>query len=246
MGTATLIETVKEVAGRLGQTVPLNVFGNTDKHVLQWMSLLHQGLDDMAARGRWERLTYEYTFLTVATESQGVLETGLGSPVVAPNGFSWMLPFTLWDRTNMLPLVGSLDEQDWQAMKAWIITGPRYQFRLRGGQFLVNPAPTAGWTWAFEYCSENTILGEDGSTYAKRFASDEDTILLPDTIVAMDLQWRWKAAKGLTYAEDYASAERMITNALGKSGAKMPVRLDNTPADAGPTIYVPPMGWRLP
>lgn len=242
---ATLLETVQSVCGRLVQPVPATVYGSTDKAVVQMMRLLEEGLDFLSGRGAWQQLNFEYTFSTIANADQGVLLTGLGSPVVAPNGLRYILPMTLWDRTNQLPLVGPLDAADWQALQAWLINGPRYQFRLRGGHFLVNPAPTAGWTWAFEYISENFATTAAG-VGLKRFTADTNIILLPDQIVQADLRWRWKKEKGLPYAQEFADTEALVVDALARAKPNKDLRLDvNEGYDSPrPTIVVPSGNWR--
>lgn len=247
MAYQTLLQTVVEVLGRLGQPIPSTIMGNTDKGVVQIKSLLQEGLDQLSSRAQWERLTYEYTFATIANENQGALTAGLGSPVVAPNGLRYLLPETLWDRTNKLPLVGPLDPQDWQAMKAWIINGPRYQFRQRGGNFYVNPVPTAGWTWAFEYVSENYIQAAAG-TYAMRFALDTDVILLPVQFVELDLTWRWKKAKGLPYAQDFDDLEALLADAKARNQPAKVLRMDSPDCYTSPRpiIVVPGGSWNLP
>lgn len=247
---ATLLATVQEVCRRLVQPVPNTVYGSTDKAVSQMMALLQEGLDDLVDRGAWQELNREYTWLTTAAEDQGSILTGLGSPVVATVGFDYMLPQTLWDRTNKLPLVGPLDAQDWQAMKAWVINGPRYQFRLRANKFLINPVPTAGWTWAFEYQSKYSISNAAGTTFSDRFTLDTDLILLPDKIVQQTLRWRWKKEKSLPYAQDFEDCEKLITNALSRGKQGKILHLDNTPDDGGygaprPTIVVSPGNWNV-
>lgn len=235
---ATLLTVVQEVARRLAIPSPTTVLGSTDFQVLQLYSLLQEGLDALSDRGRWEGLINEATWVTTATEDQGAITT------LASNGYRYLLPETLWDRTEMLPLLGPVSPSEWQALKAIVLTGPRYSFRLRRGKFIVTPAPPAGHTWAFEYASENYILAADGTTYKKRFTLDTDTILLPEQIVEMDLRWRWKREKGLDYAEDFNTAERMIVNAIGRDGSKRVLFMDERgDRSVQPGIFVPSGSW---
>lgn len=237
----TLLEIIQNFTLPTGIPKPATVFGSTDPQVLQAAALLQEGLEDLSQRGAWERLTYEATWVTTAAEDQGALTT------LAPNGFRWLIPQTLWDRTQKLPLVGAMSSQDWQALKAIVITGPRYSFRFRGGNFLVTPAPPAGHTWAFEYISKNFALAADGTTYKAVLTADSDTILLPDQIVRADLRWRWKKEKGLAYAEDFNRAEELINNALGRDGARPPLRMDlDCGGDLQPGIFVPSGSWLTP
>lgn len=241
----TVLSLIQQITGRLAQPVPATINGNADKAIVQFKGLLEEGLDILAGRGQWQELKQEYVFTTLAQENQGIIsEGGLGQAPVPLKGYRYLLPKTLWDRTNKLPLVGPIDDQDWQAMKAWIINGPRYQFRLRGRSLLVNPVPTAGWTWAFEYISENHIIAADLVTTKKRFTVDSDLILLPEQIVELDLKWRWKEAKGLPYAQDFENCERLVIDALARNQSARDLRMDADPEiGATPQIIIKPGSW---
>lgn len=238
---STLLETVVLFCQRQALPVPTTVFGSTDTQVIQAMALLQEGLENISARGAWEGLTAEASWTTLAAQSQGTIAS------LATNGYRYLLPRTLWDRTEKLPLLGPTSAQDWQALKAIVVTGPRYSFRLRGGLFIVTPAPPAGHTWVFEYVSENFLVALDGTTYKSEFTADTDEILLPKQIVLADLRWRWKKEKGLSYAEDFASCEAMITDALGRDGGKPVLDMGERSCngDILPGIFVPSGSWNV-
>lgn len=237
---STLLEIVTEFCELKALPTPTVVLGSADKQIIQIRALLQAGLRAMSGRGAWEMLINEALWVTTATESQGSIDT------LAPNGYRYLLPRTLWDRTEKLPLLGPVDSQDWQALKAIVVTGPRYSFRLRGGLFITTPAPPAGHTWVFEYVSKN-FLEHPGGTFGQVFTDDNDEILLPNDIVSADLLWRWKKEKGLTYAEDFNSCEALIVDALGRDGGK-PI-LDMGARDCGgdilPGIFVPSGNWNV-
>jgi len=237
---ATLLEVVQTFAGRQGIDSPATVYGSTDVQVLQIMGLLNEGLLDLVQRGPWERLTFEASWTTTATESQGALTT------LASKGFGFMLPSTFWDRTERLPLLGSATAMEWQALKGVAVQGPRYTFRVRGGELLSIPAPPAGHTWVFEYVGSKPILDADGVTYRESFSADDDDILLPTPVVLADLRWRWKKEKGLVYDEDFNTAERMIVNALGRSTGPRDLQMDGRSFDPKPGIFIPAGNWPLP
>lgn len=232
-----LLLTVQTFCRRQGLPVPASVFGSQDPQVAQLYTLLEEGCDELAQRGRWQRMVYETTWTSLALEDQGAVST------LAPNGFDFIIPQTLWDRTQKVNLLGPLDSAEWQENKAMVLTGPQYSFRIRGGKFLVTPAPPAGHTWAFEYKSENWILALDGTTYSRVFTADTNDILLPDKVVKADLRWRWKKEKGLGYAEDFKSCEDMVQNALGRDGAKRTLSMSQTEGEARPGVMVPRGSW---
>lgn len=234
----SMLTLIKSFCKRTNISVPSTVLGTTDTQVLQVLALLEEEGDDLAQRGDWQVLTYEATHTTVATESQGDIDS------IATNGFDRFKSNTFWDRDLRLP-VYVINDTDWQQVKAIAVTGPRYQARLRGNTLIANPVPVAGNTWAFEYISKNWISNAAGDTYYAEFAADTDLILLPEKIVKMGLRWRWKKEKGLDYDEDFRTYEMMISKALGSDGLKRNLNMADGPLTPQPKIYVPEGNWSL-
>lgn len=237
---ATVLEIVQKFCRRTGLPRPNTVFGSTNAQVLQAMALLEEAGADMAQRGPWRQLNRECTWTTTATEDQGNIND------LADNGFQYILWHTLWDRTEMLPLLGPLDAADWQFFKAINVTGPRFSFRIRANQFLVIPAPPAGSTWVFEYISRNWIFGTDDDPPAfKEYATrNTDEVLLPEELLIKALRWVWKKEKGLDYAEDFSSYERAVTNYFGRHKPMPDLHMDDrTNNGPQPGIWVPYGSW---
>jgi len=209
----TLLAVVQKFCKRTNISSPTTVYGSTDPQIIQIMSLLEEEGNDLSGRGDWQELTNEATHTTVATESQGAIKT------IASNGFRYIKNNTMWDRDLQWP-IRVINDGDWQATKAFAINGPRYHVRIRGGNLLSNPVPTAGLTWAFEYVSWNWITDTNDANPDQYFTADTDKILLPEPIVMIGLRWRWKKEKGLDYEEDYNTYETMVLDALGREGMK--------------------------
>lgn len=232
----SLLTVIQYFCRRSNLDVPATAYGSTDDQVRQLVGLLEEEGIDLASRGDWQELTYEATHTSLAAEDQGAIAT------IASNGFDHFKVDSFWDRTLRLP-VFVLDGQEWQAVKAVSLSGPRYQARIRGGRLIANPTPTAGHTWAFEYISKNWILGADGTTYKQFFTLDTDTLLLPESLLLMGLRWRWKKEKGLEYAEDFATYEGQVRKALGHNGLKKALKMDGGSRGPSPGIVVPQGDW---
>lgn len=216
---------------------PDAVSTNSDAQVVQILGLLEEEGDSLARRHAWQALQLEATFTSVATESQGAIAT------LASNGFRYIKNETFWDRTNRLPIFGPLNDKEWQAIKAVTSTGPRYHYRIRGGNLLINPVPTAGYNFYFEYQSLNWIL--NGATYKQYFTADADTILLPEDLVLKGLRWRWKKEKGLAFAQDFDDYEDAVLEAIARDGGKPTLNMSNEEGTVKPGIFVPAGNWSV-
>lgn len=237
----TMLTIVQQFCQRTGLPKPSTVYGSTDTKVLQIMALLEEEGNDLAVAGAWQELQFQASHTTIAAEDQGAIDS------IATNGFRYIKNQTIWDRTTKLPVLGPMSDKEWQALKAVIVTGPRYRFRIRGNHLLVNPAPPAGSAWYFEYQSKNWILEDDGVTYASSFSDDDDTPLLPESLLLSGLRWRWKKEKGLDYSEDFRTYEMQKKDALGRDGGKPIVYADNNPWRGPlPGIWVPDGNWQVP
>lgn len=234
----TLLELVQAFCRRTNIDVPTAVMSSTNEQINQIHALLQEEGDDLVTRGDWQQLVNEATHTTVATESQGAITT------IASNGFDRFKPNTFWDRSLNLP-VYIVDGTDWQQIKGTSVTGPRYQARIRGNNLIVNPTPTAGNTWAFEYVSKNWILDDDGSTQKAIFAEDTDTPLFPDHVIMLGLRWRWKKEKGLEYAEDFRAYEAALKQALGGNGIRRTLNMSSYAPSINPRIVIPEGNWNL-
>jgi len=235
----TMLSLIQKACSRTGFPVPATVYGSTDTRVLQVMNLLEEEGNDLAQRHTWSTLTKEATHTTLATEDQGNIET------IASSGFRFIKNNTIWDRTDDLPVLGPIDGQEWQKLKAVANTGPRYYYRLRANKLLVNPTPTAGHTWAFEYQSKNWILDADGSTTKEFFTADTDTFLLPESLLLMGVRWRWLREKGLSYAELFQSYEMQVKDAMGRDGGKPALSMNGSRESSKPGIFINSMSWPL-
>lgn len=234
----TMLTAVQQFCLRTGIPKPATVVGSTDTRVLQVQAILEEIGNDLSSRGGWQGITFEASLTTTAAEDQGAMSS------IATNGFRYIKNQTIWDRTIRLPVCGPMDAEEWQALKALFVNGPRYRYRIRGDHLLVNPNPPASSAWYFEYVSQNWII--NGSTYKQYFTADDDTMLLPETLLLMGLRWAWKKEKGLNYEQDFETYEMQVKDAIGRDGGKRILAADgNNQGGPRPGIWVPSGTWPL-
>lgn len=235
----SLLTIVQSVAVRVGLPRPTGAIGNTDQQIQQIVELCNEEGQELAARHPWQALTKEATFTTVASESQGAIST------IAGADFKYILNETIWNRSQRRPVFGPKTPAQWQELKAAFVNGPWNQFRIRGGNILFTPVQAAGQSCFFEWISTYWV-GSAGVGTADAWSMDNNTALLDERIMALGTIWRWKAAKGLEYAEDYAKYERDVQDAMARDGGKQTLNLDGNMANAiSPVVVVPAGNWGL-
>lgn len=179
----------------LSTTPATTIIGNTSPIVVEMLQQANREMRQLSRTGRelpiFQR---EYTFVTVADETQGDLD------VLAP-GLLFVTEDTMWDRDLVFPIAGPLSAQEWQLQQARKFTGPYYQYRIwldatdgkRKLSFI--PAPEAGKNIWFEGGCENAVLAIDG-TQKRIFTADDDVAMMDELLVEMAVSWRWKKSKG--------------------------------------------------
>lgn len=235
----SLLTVIRQFCARTGLPVPTAVINSGDNQALQLVGLANEVVEDLCDRWTWQNLTREATFVTVTGEDQGSINT------IAPSGFLRILQETIFNRTLRLPLFGPLASQDWQALKALPTTGPFYKYRIRGNRLLFMPPGIVGQTCAFEYATSWAILAVDGTTYRSEFLADSDTFILDERLLQAGLRWKWKAEKGLDYAEDFRRYEQLANNASGRDGSKARLNMGGGNSDYKPGIWVPSGNWNV-
>jgi hypothetical protein len=231
----TLLQTIQKVCKRIGILAPNAAFTSTDLQIQQLVELCEEEGQEQAARYQWQALQTEAIFTTVAAQLQGTLST------IAP-GCEYIVNDTIWNRTLRRPVYGPRSEQEWQQIKAIQINGPFNSYRIIADAINFYPDPVAGQTCAFEYMSKNWVNSAGGGT-SSVWTSDTDTAKLNDRLMLLGTRWRWKAAKGLDYSEDFASYEAIITDAMGRDASKPRLSMSGTIYEIQPVIAIPRGSW---
>jgi len=236
-----LLNIVQRFANAVGVPSPSTAYANQATDVQQIIELVNQEGRSLSRRHNWQNLTFEATFTTVATESQGTLASIIGGT----QQLRAIVNNTIWNRSTQVPIWGPMTRQTWQAQKALGLTGPYSEYRIRGNTLLFNPAPTAGESCYFEYVSNCWCTDSTGATYRRNVANDADEFLLDDELMLAGLEWRWLRKKGLSYAEEFASYEVMVKDAMGNDGTKPTLHMDGGLEKRTPGIIVPIGSWNL-
>jgi hypothetical protein len=231
----TCLQIIQSACKRIGILAPNTALSSNDQQIQQLVEISNEEGQDLASRYSFQALQIETIFTTVAAQVQGSLST------IAP-GFKYIVNNTIWNRSLRRPVYGPRSEQDWQQIKAMQINGPWNSFRIINDQINFYPVPPAGQTCAFEYISTNWINTSTGST-SSIWTNDADTSKIDEQVLILGTIWRWKAAKGLDYAEDFAKYERRVQDTMGRDAGKDTLVLTGATYDVEPVVLVPRGSW---
>ena len=157
----------------------------SDFETRQFRAVINAAGDDIALRAEWSKL------FTTATIASGT------SSYALPADFREMAESGAV-RTATAPVRVVVMPEQW----AFLTQNPSGQLycHLSGGNLLFSPALPAAAT--LTYLSKNWVAGgKDAVT------DDGDTLLIPESLVALGAIWRWKRAKGLPYDDQLAEYE---------------------------------------
>lgn len=207
----TLLQLINKFCDIAGLPRTSSVISSTDPQIIQIKELLEEELLDLGSRHKWQALNTIVEFQSILSENQGKIAT-------IANGFEYLVNDTFWDTESQLPVIGPLNSQQWQAMKAAEISGPDYVYRIVGGDLLIYPAPSSVVTFRFEAMTNSPIRDPSQTTAQTVFLTDNDVVVLSERLILLGLRWRWKREKGLDYAELFNMYEFQVKDAMGRDG----------------------------
>lgn len=231
----SLLTVVQNFTRKMGLPVPTGVIGSTDASVQQYLAIM-QDLVLELYQYDWQQLKARRTFTTIAAEDQGALSTLL------QGDYEGIVQGSVWDETLRRPLFGPTGDQTWEMYKAFVNTGPLYQYWISDSHLYINPAPPAGHTIGLIVKSNYLVLSAAG-TPQYTFADDTDILRVPDILLSLGFEWMWKKQKGEPFEEERNRFYGALTKNLTKD-ANMPVlHLDQSRQNLVPGIWVPAGNW---
>ena len=202
----SLLTIVQSAMTDLGLPTPNSVINNSDNNVRQILAFARRGAKMMQRDHDWQALQKEATFSTQAQEDQGAMSS-------LASDFSRFIPQTIFNRSKSWVVFGSRTPQSYAAEKGLNLSTLRDTVRIRGDNFLMIPAPSAGETIAFEYIKNAWATNAAGDTDQTDFAQDSDLFILDDEVLTLYCVYRFLQRKGMAYAEEFGDFERALASA---------------------------------
>lgn len=197
----TLLSIIQKTSSRLGLRRPTAVIGSTDITAQTLLELANEEGDELSRAHDWQDLIVERAVSTV-----GQVEQTTALPIDYDR---FPHNVEIWNRTHNQRYAGPTPQRLWQQLQQGVSAGAVGWWRILGGSLHIYPAPTAGEDLAFEYLTKNWCAKADG-TGQSEWLADTDVCLLPERLFVLGVRWRWKAAKGLAYAEDMETYQRAV------------------------------------
>lgn len=210
----TVLSAAQSAMVRMVGRKPTTIFGSQDQMEVEIADLATDVAVDIMKSHDWRALTKFETLVSDGVTAAFPLPTDFDRMVMAQNvhdGLNWMWGYTAVD---------DIDEWIRITTSGFIGLTPGWWIIL-DGQFQFSPAPTINGEAKFPYISNN--IGRSATDVAiSSFTKDDDSFVLEDRLLTLGLIWRWKAQKGLEYAEDMASYEEALSqNSARDKGARV-------------------------
>jgi len=206
----TILSIVQASWTRIGKALPLPTaaVSSTDDDVNQLVVFAQDSGRELMERANWVNLDTAGTVTGngVATLFQLPIDWIRFSPSdKSPNGALVSNKFT-W-----APLFGPINTEDLNLLKAGPTSPVRPVWRIIGGALEIWPALATGEIVTFNYFSAFWIMNGLRTVSRAAFTKDDDFSLIPEDTVMKGTVWRWKAAKGLQYAEEFRAYEQSLS-----------------------------------
>lgn len=208
-----------------GFNVPGSFFGNGDLTAKNAVALANRSGKTLEKELRFADLLSAgtngggYTFTTVANQAGYSL----------PSDFRAFADMSQWDRTNRWRLRGPTPSIVWQWLESGLAVAStnRRWFMIRGNQFFIFPTPTVtGDIIAFDYFSNAWVKKQIDGTTTTAWTSDNDTALVDEDLITLDIKWRILQAGGFPFEAEYREFESIKEAYKADNGARGVINLN--------------------
>lgn len=192
---ATLLSLCQDALNDVdGFELPSSIIGNTDPTAVLLLSLATRVGRELEREVKWAALETAYSFATVAATAAYDL----------PEDYRRFVNQTIYNVSEEQPLIGPVSGMLWADLtRGSFECGFLYSYRVKGNRIHLTPTPTDVQTVGFDYYSKYFCTDDDGVAQAGWLA-DTDLFRLDEELATLGISYRFKARKGLPFAEEKA------------------------------------------
>jgi hypothetical protein len=210
----SILSIVQDAAVNCGfQSIPATAVSNANQDVQQLVIFAKNAGRELMERANWVNLDTAGTVTGdgVSTLFQLPIDWDRFSPGdKSPRGALVSNKFPL------LPLYGPINTEDLNLLKALPASTVRPVWRIIGGALEIWPALSAGEIVTFNYFSQYWIMNAGRTVSRPAWQADDDFSLINEDTIMKGTVWRWKASKGLQYAEEFRAYEMSFARNAGQ------------------------------
>lgn len=222
----SLLTIIQDAAIRCGiKKLPSEIpqaFTSADPDIQQLVAFSLDAGIDCYERADWRNLKLQAQFTGDGASTEFTLPVDFQRILTSDK-----YPFgRLVSRTNpSIPVTGPVSDQYLQEQRAYPGSSVYPLWKLIGGVIEIWPAPATGDVFELWYFSKNWIINASGTVRQHRWQADTDESLIREDTIMKGAVWRWKASKGLDYAEAMRDYEISIERNASQDGAGRTVEL---------------------
>jgi hypothetical protein len=182
---------------------PAAVYGSTTREHIELANIANEMAAMIAASHEWQILNK----IAVITGD------GTSEDFALPADYDRQLDKSqLWSTSLETPLSPISDRDQWLELdiksfdfiiNAWIIYA---------GEIHIKPPLVSAVQVKYFYQSD--LWGLNGSTPISEFTADTNTFRIDERLLKLGIIWKWREMKGLPYAEDLATYERLLAKLI--------------------------------
>lgn len=219
----TLLSIVNNAQIKCGIPTTSSAYGNVDPNAVQMVRFAYEIGKDCMLRWKWLGTKQTSTFT-------GDGMTTLFSP---PADFQTLSPSDTFISSVFptLTMRGPVNDDDLLKLKALpVVTYPSYWRRVQS-KIEFYPALQLNEVVTYSYASKYWIVAANGTTKGT-WSADTDTSSIDEDLITEGVTWKWKRAKGMDYAEEFATYERMLNDLTGQENTGRTIAMTSMVNDA--------------
>jgi hypothetical protein len=220
----TVLTAIQNACAVLPINRPDGVFAGQEREHFELQVLANTAADEIAKDGEWQRLKK----IAVITGD------GVAQDFDLPQDYDRMLKQAELRTARLVaPLMHVVSSDAWLDLALRPVSQVTGAWTLHDGSLHIKPAPLPGEEIRYFYMSDRWAVDKNGTAKAQ-FTADDDIFRLSEKLLELAMIWKWRANKGLAYAEDLANyeaaKEKLVT---WDKGARMIVIGGAAASDAG-------------
>jgi hypothetical protein len=198
---------VSDVMGSLGLVPPSDVVTSQDKTAIQMRYLANKVGLELINENSWQVLDKDWTIVT----------DGVTLTYDLPVDFDHFHQDAAWNRTNRMPAVGSLTNQEWAQITARNLGGTTFAwlYIINNDQLTFFNVGTTPQTIVLPYVSRGWVRTAAG-VLTDQLVNSNDVILFDPTLFKAALKLAWQIDKGFDSSAAQKAYDKALSAATGK------------------------------